>query len=218
MPPAGQQPPAQQPVRPPQPPPQPPAAPPQQAAAQPPQYPATRIQQRLDPEPEPYPEPELRNRYREPEPYYDDEPPYYDDYDDDPYDDHRDRYPERGRRDRRRDDRYREPEPEPYREPRRERHADRFPWPSADGIGRTIQILSGLISLVFVLHVIFVVVGANQNSGFVSFVYSTAKFFVFGLGDVFTPQDATIGVVLNYLLAAAVYLFAGRIIARALRR
>jgi len=41
---------------------------------------------------------------------------------------------------------------------------------------------------------------------------------VLGLGDVFTPEDATIGVVLNYGLAALIYLVAGRIIAKALKR
>ena len=63
-----------------------------------------------------------------------------------------------------------------------------------------------------------VVTGANQDNDFVSFVYGTSKFFVFGLGDVFTPNDATIGVVLNYSLAALVYVALGRIVARGLRR
>lgn len=96
--------------------------------------------------------------------------------------------------------------------------SERFRGPSADGIGRTIQICTALISLMFVLHVVFVVSGANQDNGFVSFAYSVAKFFVFGLGDVFTPGDATIGVVLNYGLAAIIYLVGGRIVARALTR
>ncbi|TDC95977.1 hypothetical protein E1161_03680 [Saccharopolyspora aridisoli] len=78
--------------------------------------------------------------------------------------------------------------------------------------------VSALIALVFVLHIIFSVTGANQDNDFVAFTYGTAKFFVLGLGDVFTPGDATIGLVLNYGLAALIYLFAGRIIARALRK
>lgn len=122
---------------------------------------------------------------------------------------------------------YREPEREPrerYREPDRERRepsADRgtrFHGPSADGIGRTVQVISALIALVFVLHIVFVMTAANQGNDFVAFVYSVAKFFVFGLGDVFTPNDAMIGVALNYGLAAIIYLVVGRIIARALKR
>jgi hypothetical protein len=160
-------------------------------------YPETRIDQRVD-------------GYRD-DPYAD---PYG--YRDDRYDDRYD---------------YREPERDRYRDDydRRERDRDRdrdydrrdrdgFRGPSADAIGRTVQVLSALIALVFVLHIIFSVTGANQDNDFVAFTYGTAKFFVLGLGDVFTPGDATIGLVLNYGLAALIYLFAGRIIARALRR
>lgn len=112
------------------------------------------------------------------------------------------------------------PEPDPYRDrrSRRENYGDRFQGPSADSIGRIIQVFTALVSFVFVLHIIFVATGANQDNDFVSFVYSAAKFFVLGLGDVFTPKDATIGVVLNYGLAALIYLVLGRIIARALKR
>lgn len=84
-------------------------------------------------------------------------------------------------------------------------------------MGRLIQLFTGLIALVFVLHIIFVVTGANDANSFVPFVYSVARFFVFGLGDVFQPGDATIGVVLNYGLASIIYLALGRIVARALR-
>jgi hypothetical protein len=208
------------------------------------QYPATRIQQRFDGPAEPpdsYRESSTlrdpdshRDPYPERDPYpdrYRDSDPYPDRYrDSDPYDDrYRDAEPY--------DDRYREPERDryrdrdPYPDRRRDRdyddhryadrdrdRGDRFRGPSADAIGRTIQVLTALISLVFVLHIVFVVTGANQDNDFVAFTYGTAKFFVLGLGDVFTPGDATIGVILNYGLAALIYLFAGRIIARALKR
>ncbi|GGI69938.1 hypothetical protein GCM10011581_03700 [Saccharopolyspora subtropica] len=189
------------------------------------QPPATRIQQRLDAHDEPVPYRES-GTLRDPDPYPDDH--YRDPYRDDPYDDRRyrdDRYGDRYRDDH--DDRpYREPgwgryrdrDPYPDRDRHERRFGDRFHGPSADTIGRLIQVFTALISLVFVLHIIFVVTGANQENGFVSFTYGTARFFVFGLGDVFTPADATIGVVLNYGLAAAIYLFAGRIIARAMKR
>ncbi|MBA8825015.1 hypothetical protein FHX42_002362 [Saccharopolyspora lacisalsi] len=152
-----------------------------------------------------------------PDPYWDEDDYDYDgpEPEDEPEPPARSREPDSARA---RRERY--PEPEPPRE-RREPSPSRgssFSGPSADGIGRTIQVLSALIALAFVLHIVFVVAGANQSSGFVSFVYSVAKFFVFGLGDVFTPGDATIGVVLNYGLAAIVYLVVGRIIGRALKR
>ncbi|MGP4019713.1 hypothetical protein [Saccharopolyspora sp. 5N708] len=201
------------------------------------QYPATRVQPRPDtPEPpdhyresgtlrdpDPHPDP-YADRYHDADPHpdryrdsdrYRDQDPYPDRYrDQDPYDDpyrESDRYRDRDRPPRRRDR-------DSYEEPRYADRGDRFHGPSADAIGRAIQVLTALISLVFVLHIVFVVTGANQSNSFVSFTYSTAKFFVLGLGDVFTPEDATIGVVLNYGLAAVIYLVAGRIIAKALKR
>ncbi|GAA2331702.1 hypothetical protein GCM10009854_03610 [Saccharopolyspora halophila] len=185
-----------------------PPMPPGQPGYQPPSnnpYPATR----MDAHPvadDPYAAPHPDDRYGYPDDRYGD--PYRDGYD---YDDRRDRY----------DDRHREPE----RDRRRDRDDDRprsrdreFHGPSADAIGRTIQVVTGLIAFVFVLHIIFSVTGANPDNSFVSFTYSTAKIFVFGLGDVFTPGDATIGLVLNYGLAAAIYLYGGRIIGKALKR
>lgn len=70
----------------------------------------------------------------------------------------------------------------------------------------------------FLLHILFVAFDANQGNGFVALVYGLAKVLVLGLGDVFTPDDATFGVIINYAFAAFVYLIAGRLIVRAVRR
>jgi hypothetical protein len=178
-----------------------PPMPPGQPGYQPPSnnpYPATRMDTPVaDDRYDAYPD----DRYGD---------PYRDGYDyDDGYHDDRDRYRDRGR------DRRREREDDYDRPRSRDRE---FHGPSADAIGRTIQVVTGLIALVFVLHIVFSVTGANQDNSFVSFTYSTAKIFVFGLGDVFTPGDATIGLVLNYGLAAVIYLYGGRIIGKALKR
>lgn len=117
-----------------------------------------------------------------------------------------------------------EPEPEPYEEPprgrsqesyreRRERRDDR-----ANTLASVISVFSGLVATIFVLHIVFTLLGANEDSGVVSFVYQVAKALVLGFGDVFTPDDATLGLVLNYGLAAIVYLVIGRLVAGALRR
>lgn len=95
----------------------------------------------------------------------------------------------------------------------RDRRADR-----TNLIASTIHVVTALIAFVFVLHIVFTLFGANQNSGFVAFVYGAAKVFVFGFGDVFTPGSATIGLIANYGLAALVYLVVGRIVYRTLRR
>jgi hypothetical protein len=78
--------------------------------------------------------------------------------------------------------------------------------------------VTGSVAFIFALHVFFSLANANQNNGFVQFVYVLAKVFVLGFGDVFTPNDAKIGLVLNYGLAALVYLGIGKLIARTLRQ
>lgn len=116
------------------------------------------------------------------------------------------------------------PEP-PERQPRsreqssrsyqeqRERREDR-----ANILANIVHVATGLIATIFVLHIVFTLFGANEDSGVVSFVYQVAKVLVLGFGDVFTPDDATLGLVLNYGLAAIVYLVLGRLVARALGR
>ncbi|MFD2398326.1 hypothetical protein ACFSVJ_18305 [Prauserella oleivorans] len=81
-----------------------------------------------------------------------------------------------------------------------------------------IRTVVGLITAVFVLHIAFVVLDANQGNGFVSAIYSVAKALVLGLGDVFTPDDAVLGVVMNYGLAALLYNILAQLVIKALRR
>lgn len=88
----------------------------------------------------------------------------------------------------------------------------------AESVANLVRTVVGAVVTIFVLHVLFAVFGANQGNEFVSFVYSAAKVLVLGLGDVFTPDDALLGVVLNYGLAALVYLVVGQLVIKALRR
>ncbi|MDQ0381241.1 hypothetical protein [Amycolatopsis thermophila] len=104
------------------------------------------------------------------------------------------------------------PEPDEYRA--RGRRDER----TADTIANLIRVIVGLVTLVFALHVLFVVLDANHHNGFVHAIYVLAKALVLGLGDVFTPDDALIGVIMNYGLAALVYAVVGHLIIRALRR
>lgn len=88
----------------------------------------------------------------------------------------------------------------------------------SEAVANIVRVVMGVIVAIFVLHILFVVLGANQGNEFVSFVYGAAKVFVLGLGDVFTPDDALLGVVLNYGLAALAYLVVGQLVIKALRR
>lgn len=96
---------------------------------------------------------------------------------------------------------------------RHRRHDD-----GAETLAGIVRAITSVIAGLFVLHILFVVLDANQGNSFVSFVYSAAKVFVLGFGDVFTPRDADVGVVLNYGFAALVYIIVGQLIIKLLRR
>lgn len=89
---------------------------------------------------------------------------------------------------------------------------------TANVVARVVSVISIVVAVIFALHVFFSLANANQGNGFVQFIYGLAKVLVLGFGDVFTPDDAKIGLVLNYGLAAIIYLVVGHLIVRALRR
>jgi hypothetical protein len=93
--------------------------------------------------------------------------------------------------------------------------------PRDDGV-RTlvtvIRVLIGAVVTIFALHVFFVVFGANQGNAVVSLDHFLAKAFVLGLGPVFSPRSPDLSVVLNYGLAALLYLVVGQLVIVALRR
>lgn len=101
-----------------------------------------------------------------------------------------------------------------YDEPPHDRRRD----DSSESIAHIVRVVVGVVIAIFTLHVLFVVFDANQGNGFVSFIYTMAQVFVLGLGDVFTPDDELLGVVLNYALAALVWAVGGKLIIKALRR
>jgi hypothetical protein len=106
--------------------------------------------------------------------------------------------------------------PPPYPAPPAPQQRDQTD--TATVVARVVVGVTGSVAFIFALHVLFSLANANQNNSFVQFVYVLAKVFVLGFGDVFTPNDAKIGLVLNYGLAALMYLVIGKLIARALRR
>ena len=100
----------------------------------------------------------------------------------------------------------------------RDDHRDDRRGDGANTVANIVRLVTGVVVAIFVLHILFTVFDANQGNEFVSFVYGAAKVLVLGLGDVFTPNDALLGVVLNYGLAALVYLVVGQLVIKMLRR
>lgn len=77
----------------------------------------------------------------------------------------------------------------------------------------------GLIfALILVLHVIFVVGGANPDNGIVSFVRDWSDGLALGFKDLFEPTDEKLRVLVNYGIAAIFWLVVSSIVTRIVRR
>ncbi|MFB9661115.1 hypothetical protein ACFQS3_00190 [Glycomyces mayteni] len=85
-------------------------------------------------------------------------------------------------------------------------------------IAHVITIVFGLIALIILLHLAFVLLEANTANPLVAFFADLANWFSWLFRDMFTVDDPKVRAVVNYGLAALVYLLIGGAIAGAGRR
>jgi hypothetical protein len=81
-----------------------------------------------------------------------------------------------------------------------------------------IRIVGGLAVLILVAHIVLTLGQANPASGVTTQVANWANRLQLGLGGLFTPEDPTARVVLDYGLPAAVWLVATWVLVRVVRR
>ncbi|MCO5968630.1 hypothetical protein [Actinoallomurus soli] len=93
------------------------------------------------------------------------------------------------------------------------------------GLARTTGVLATLvavaatvIAVVLALHIAFVVFSANQANPIVHRVNDWAHGLAWEFRDMFTPKDRRVAVLVDYGIAAVVYLIAGRVVAGLIRR
>lgn len=91
--------------------------------------------------------------------------------------------------------------------------------------GRVAGLLAGLviaaatvIALILVLHIVFVAFETNPDNPIVNFVKGVAGTLAWVFKDLFVPENERIKVLVNFGLAAVVYLVAGSLVASLLRR
>lgn len=89
---------------------------------------------------------------------------------------------------------------------------------SRGSAGRAIMLAAFVIAAIIVLHIIFVLVGANGGNSIVSTDADWASTLAAWFRDLFTPSNYKLAVVINYGLAALFYLAVGRIIATLVNR
>jgi hypothetical protein len=102
------------------------------------------------------------------------------------------------------------------------RYAYRTRRDAADDVGWGIASLVWLLAVVaaafLVLYIILVIFEANPGNDLVDFIHDVAVKLAWVFRDLFDVDDRKLEVVLNFGLAALVYLAVGRVVARALNR
>ncbi|MDN3359922.1 hypothetical protein [Actinomadura sp. DC4] len=89
---------------------------------------------------------------------------------------------------------------------------------ASDTAASLVRVLAMIICVLLALHIAFVVFSANQDNAIVRTVNDWADWFAWRFRDMFVPKDERVGVLVNYGIAAVVYLVAGRAVAGLLHR
>jgi hypothetical protein len=88
----------------------------------------------------------------------------------------------------------------------------------SDAAATAVRIIAMVICVLLALHIAFVVFTANEANSIVRSVNDWADWFAWRFRDIFVPKDRRVGVLVNYGIAAVVYLIAGRVAAGLIRR
>jgi hypothetical protein len=84
-------------------------------------------------------------------------------------------------------------------------------------ISRVVSAIFGVIALILILHIVFVMVGANADNGLVDGLKDLAGTLAWGFKNLFSNANLKLQTFLNYGLAAVVYLAVGAILSRLFR-
>jgi hypothetical protein len=79
-----------------------------------------------------------------------------------------------------------------------------------------IRILTVIFAAILVIHVVLTVASANPQNGITTFFADAANNLTLGIGDLFLPASESLRVILNYGIAAVVWLLIGVVIAKIL--
>jgi hypothetical protein len=85
-------------------------------------------------------------------------------------------------------------------------------------LANLVTLAAGLVALVIVIGIAFVVLKANKDNSIVNAVHDAANWLTQPFHNMFNPKKHETEIVVNWGLAALVYVIAGNLIARLLRR
>jgi hypothetical protein len=86
------------------------------------------------------------------------------------------------------------------------------------GLARIVRTLAGLVALVIVAAIVLFVLGANQSNGIVSAIHDAGAWLVGPFKNLFSIHKPKLAMIVNWGLAALVYLIVGHFIASLLAR
>jgi hypothetical protein len=86
------------------------------------------------------------------------------------------------------------------------------------GAASVVMTIATIIAGIIILGIVLVLVGANMNNDIVDFVMDIGRFFAGPFGDLIPQDNQRANYVVNWGIAALVYLIVGAIIARIIRR
>ena len=83
-------------------------------------------------------------------------------------------------------------------------------------VASVIRIVTVVFAAVLVVHIVLTVTAANPANGITIFFRDLADQLTLGIGDLFLPSSPTLAVILNYGLAAVVWIAIGMVVSRLL--
>jgi hypothetical protein len=84
--------------------------------------------------------------------------------------------------------------------------------------GSVIQTIAGVIAGILIVGIVLVLIKANQSNDIVHFILTLGRFFARPFEDLFPRANPRQDILLNWGIAAIVYLLIGAFIARLARR
>jgi hypothetical protein len=92
------------------------------------------------------------------------------------------------------------------------------PYGLLGALAALVDLITGAVALVILIGIAFVVLKANRHNDIVSTVHDVARWLVGPFDGMFTPKHHKVAVAVNWGIAMAVYVVAGRFVASLARR
>ena len=88
----------------------------------------------------------------------------------------------------------------------------------SSGAASVVMTIATVIAGIIVLGIVLVLIGANMSNDIVDLIMDVGRFFAGPFGDLIPQDNRRADYIVNWGIAALVYLLVGAIIARLIRR